>query len=131
MTRPAETPGTLFHLLALYAALDQAVLQSRDPDIAAIVEGFLPGTTGVNQRGWSIDLQNFLGREFPDVNTALSAITRAPSLTRPQLSRLVYVLGSLAHLPPSPSTGDELLAQGLDLARPQTQRAAAVRLCDG
>ena len=121
MTRPAETPGTLFHLLALYAALDQAVLQSSDPDIAATVEGFLPGTTGVNQRGWSIDLQNFLGREFPDVNTALSAITRAPSLTRPQLSRLVYVLGSLAHLPPSPSTGDELLAQGLDLARPQTQ----------
>ena len=121
MTRPAETRGTLFHLLALYAALDQAVLESRNPDIAATVEGFLPGTTGVNQRGWSIDLQNFLGREFPDVSTALAAIMQTPSLTRPQLSRLVYVLGSLAHLPPSTATGDEQLAQALNLAQPQAE----------
>src|ERR1700752_473260 len=108
MTRPAETRGTLFNLLALYAALDQAVMQSRTPDIAATVERFLPGTTGVNQRGWSVELQSFLGREFPDVTTALRAITNTPSLTRPQLSRLVYVLGSLLHLPPTPATDDEL-----------------------
>lgn len=119
MPRRPKTPGRLFNLLALYAALDQAVTESGDPNIAAIVERFLPGTTGENQRGWSGDLQNFLGREFPDVNTALSAIAGAPPLTRPQLSRLVYVLGSLLHLPGRrPELADELFVEGLRLARP-------------
>ena len=121
MTRPAETSGTLFNLLALYAALDRAVIQSRDPDIAAIVEGFLPGTTGANQRGWSVDLQNFLRHEFPNVDTALSTITDGRSLTLPQLSRLVYVLGSLLHVQPGPDRDNELFVQGLRLARPRTE----------
>jgi hypothetical protein len=123
MTQPPETPGTLFYLLALYAELDRAVLESENPDITATVEGFLPGTTGEDQRGWSRDLQNFLGREFPDVDAALSAIASAPPLTRPQLSRLVYVLGSLLQLPgPRGRTAldDELFVQGLSLAQPQS-----------
>ncbi len=121
MTGPAETPGTLFNLLALYAALDKAVLGSGDPNVAATVEGFLPGTTGENQRGWSVALEQFLGRGFPDVNTALFNITNAPPPTRPQLSRLVYVLGSLLHLPSSRVEFDPgLLVEGFSLAQPQS-----------
>jgi hypothetical protein len=128
MTRPAETPGPLFNLLALYAQLDRAVIQSGNPEIAAIVEGFLPGTTGENERGWSVNLQNFLGRPFPDVSTALYGLVNetppdAP-LTPPELSRLVYVLGSLVHLPTIQRGGElgEMFVQGLSLAQPQPER---------
>jgi len=124
MTRPtAEAPGRLYNLLALYAALDQAVLNSDDPATAAIVEGFLPGTTGENQRGWSVALERFLGQDFPSANTALSNILAVEQpLTRPQLSRLVYVLGSLMHVPNAlVGVEDDQLAQGLSLAQPQGQ----------
>jgi hypothetical protein len=117
----SESPGHLYNLLALYAALDKAVLTSDDPATAAIVEGFLPGTTGEN-RGWSKALEEFLGGEsFPSANTALSNILGAASPpTRPQLSRLVYILGSLMHVPhPLVGIGDNEYAQGLGLAQPQ------------
>src|SRR5260370_42121597 len=98
MTQPAERDGRLFYLLALYAALDQAVLG--DPNIAGIVEGYLPGSTGENnQRGWSVNLEQSFHFEFPDVNEALTALLGIQNLTPSQLSRLVYVLGSLMHLP--------------------------------
>ena len=122
MTEPteSESPGHLYHLLALYAALDKAVLSSNDPETAAIVEGFLPGTTGLNQRGWSNALEEFLGQEFPDANSALFEILAAPQLTRPQLSRLVYVLGCIAHVPGTyVGIEDDSLALGLGLAQPQ------------
>jgi hypothetical protein len=117
----SESPGHLYNLLALYAALDKAVLSSDDPATAAIVEGFLPGTTGEGQRGWSRDLERFLGEPFPSVNTALSRFLDAGTApTRPQLSRLVYVLGSIAHVPGARvGIEDDELARGLGLARPQ------------
>ena len=117
----SESRGHLYNLLALYAALDKAVLKSNDPATAAIVEGFLPGTTGENQRGWSTALEGFLGEEFPSANAALSGFLSAETPpTRPQLSRLVYVLGSIAHVPGARiGVEDNELAQGLGLARPQ------------
>jgi hypothetical protein len=118
MTRPAESDGRLFYLLALYAALDQAVLDG-DQNVAAIVEGFLPGTTGENQRGWSGNLREFLGgRPFPPVDQALSALVNIQDLTPSQLSRLVYVLGSLMHVPGRVGIGPEQFVEGLSLARP-------------
>jgi hypothetical protein len=119
MTRPAQSDGRLFYLLALYAALDRAVTESGDPNIAATVEGFLPGTTGEGQRGWSGNLEEFLGRDFPGVNDALSALVSTPDLTPSQLSRLVYVLGSLLHLPEGRvGIAREQIVQGLSLAAP-------------
>src|ERR1700756_1828511 len=99
MPMPTDATGRLYHLLALYAALDRAVTDFHDPDIAATVEGFLPGTTGNGQRGWSRNLEDYLGRDLPDVNTSLNDIAQGPPLTRPQLSRLVYVVGALAPIP--------------------------------
>jgi hypothetical protein len=122
MTQPAQRDGRLFYLLALYAALDQAVMESGDPGIAATVEGFLPGTTGDNhQRGWSENLEQFLQLQegFPDVNEALSALVEIPDLTASQLSRLVYVLGSLMHLPAGRVGIEQAkIVRGLSLARP-------------
>jgi hypothetical protein len=122
MTQPSQRDGRLFYLLALYAALDRAVTESGDPEIAATVEGFLPGTTGGNnQRGWSRNLEQFLGPNvtFPDVTEALTGLVSIPDLTASQLARLVYVLGSLIHLPEGRIgiTHAELV-QGLSLAQP-------------
>jgi hypothetical protein len=117
----SESPGHLYNLLALYAALDKAVLSSDNPATAAIVEGFLPGTTGENQRGWSRELERFLGQAFPSANTALSDFLAAEAPpTRPQLSRLVYIIGCIAHVPGAlVGIEDDELARGLGLARPQ------------
>jgi hypothetical protein len=119
MTTPTQSTGRLFNLLALYAALDRAVMEFHDPGIAATVEGFLPGTTGESQRGWSRDLEHFLGRDLPEVNTALSEIAQAAPLTRPQLSRLVYVVGALAHITTYKADNEQVFAEALRLARPQ------------
>jgi hypothetical protein len=118
MTQPAEPDGRLFYLLALYAALDRAVLGN--PDTAGIVEGYLPGTTGDNnQRGWSRNLEESFGFEFPDVDDALAALVEIHDLTPSQLSRLVYVLGSLMHLPEGRiGIAHTQIVQGLSLAQP-------------
>lgn len=116
---PADASGGLYHLLALYAALDEAVTQSDDPNIAATVEGFLPGTTGPGQRGWSRSITEFLGGQLPEVNTALGYFAEGPALTRPQLSRLVYIVGSLAHIPAYTIDNDQSFVDVLTLARPQ------------
>ena len=124
MTRPAAAPGRLYYLLALYAALDQAVTEFDDPNIARTVERFLPGTTGENQRGWSSDLAGWLGREFPDLNPSLRNIADGPPLSRPELSRLVYVVGALAHIPAYIENNDRLFAEVLGLAAPEGVRSA-------
>jgi len=118
MTQPAEPDGRLFYLLALYAALDRAVLG--DPNDAGIVEGYLPGTTGDNnQRGWSRNLEQAFGFEFPGVNDALTALVGIHDLTPSQLSRLVYVLGSLMHLPEGRvGIAYPQIVEGLSLAQP-------------
>ncbi len=123
MTQPAQRDGRLFYLLALYAALDQAVVESQDPGVTATVEGFLPGTTGSNrQRGWSANLQQFLQRPYPSVDEAVSALMEIPDLTASQLARLVYALGSLMHLPEG-RIETANFAQALNLARPGTPGA--------
>jgi hypothetical protein len=121
MPRPTEASGRLYHLLALYAALDQAVTDFHDSDIVTTVEGFLPGTTGEGQRGWSVSITDFLGGDLPDVNTSLTNIAEGPALTPPQLSRLVYVVGALAHINTYRDTHGDLFAGALRLARPQRQ----------
>ena len=47
--------------LALYGAIDEAVVEADDPTIAHRVEQFLPGTTGFGQRGWYREALRFLG----------------------------------------------------------------------
>ena len=46
--------------LALYGAIDEALVEDYDPKIASKVEQFLPGTTGFGQRGWYREALGFL-----------------------------------------------------------------------
>jgi hypothetical protein len=127
-------------LLALYGALDQAVIHSQgDAETEATVERYLPGSTGGNA-GWYGQLLGFLGdrshrvpeREFeeppavPDLGEALAtlqdlhgATDGAEPLTPVQASRMVYAIGALSHLPSyyPPEAWDERFSQTLELAR--------------
>ena len=103
-------------LLALYGALDQAVTSTDNADIEAIVERYLPGSTGENA-GWYQQLLGFLGDRAhllpemeepppaaPDLGEALTTLRErtdpeAARLTPVQLSRMVYAIGALSHLP--------------------------------
>jgi hypothetical protein len=112
-------------LLALYGALDQAVIRG-GAAVEATVERYLPGSTGPNA-GWYDELLGFLAAGTavasrtaeeppapPDLSDALTILQNQPpnvgvarpSLTELQLSRMVYALGALSHLP------DEYLPQG-------------------
>ncbi|MGH3523016.1 MAG: hypothetical protein ACRDU4_09335, partial [Mycobacterium sp.] len=134
-------------LLALYGALDQAVTSTGDPEIEATVERYLPGSTGPNA-GWYDELLGFLGNlapriaeppAVPDLSQALTvlqgqneprarvrkataaAAAREPEpLTAVQLSRMVYAIGALSHLPSyyPPSEWDERFSRTLALAGP-------------
>src|ERR1700737_167911 len=105
-------------LLALYGALDQAVIHSRNAGIEATVERYLPGSTGPNA-GWYDELLGFLTDgtnrvsrraeeppAAPDLSDALTILQNQqglqgapPPLTAVQLSRMVYAIGALSHLP--------------------------------
>ncbi len=69
--------------LALYGAIDEAVVAAHDPAVTRSVERFLPGTTGFGQRGWYRDVQRFLGSlvpgeraRFPDLTAARADLIR-------------------------------------------------------
>jgi hypothetical protein len=109
-------------LLALYAALDKLVLsQPENTEIARQVERYLPGTTGVDQRGWSTHIERLIFRlsndssaaKLPDITTALEVLVAPqvaqstlkgtpppppPPLTVAQRARLVYVTAVLSKL---------------------------------
>jgi hypothetical protein len=99
--------ATLQSLMALYGALDTAVVESgNDPAVAAIVERYLPGTTGPNA-GWFREIQEFVDRlpgermPWPDVDAAAYDLfeRRNVDVTSPQKARMVYAIGALSHLP--------------------------------
>ena len=113
-----DEPTPLQALLALYGALDQAVIRG-GAAVEATVERYLPGSTGPNA-GWYDELLGFLAARTnvasrtaeepprpPNLNDALAILqnqrpglgAERPPLTELQLSRMVYALGALSHLP--------------------------------
>jgi hypothetical protein len=130
-------------LLALYGALDKAVTSSGDAGIEATVERYLPGSTGPNA-GWYDELLGFLADgtnldsrmaeeapAAPDLSQALTVLqshnqprtqgaTPKP-LTPVQLSRMVYAIGALSHLPGQllPRGWEDEFSRTLALVRPQ------------
>jgi hypothetical protein len=113
-----DEPTPLQALLALYGALDQAVIRG-GAAVEATVERYLPGSTGPNA-GWYDELLGFLAAGTsvasrtaeepprpPNLSDALAILqaqrpglgTERPPLTELQLSRMVYALGALSHLP--------------------------------
>jgi hypothetical protein len=96
MTSPTTSPGPLYYLLSLYAAVDEAVITSPDETVSETVERFLPGTAGDNA-GWSLSLTELVGPMAP-LDDALEGIANGPELSIPELSRLVFIVGVLIHL---------------------------------
>ncbi len=123
--------AVLRSLLAIYGALDQAVKDSRGvPEIAATVDGFLPGSP--SHQGWYAEIENFLfgvvpngpddmgAREVPDLSKAVDDIkANASRLTNPEKSRLVYGVGAVAHLEIYVQEHFEQFAEVLALAGPK------------
>ena len=127
-------------LLALYGALDQAVIRG-GAAVEATVERYLPGSTGPNA-GWYDELLGFLATgtnvdspraeeppASPDLSDALTILqsqqpnlgAARPPLTALQLSRMVYALGALSHLPADylPQGWESQFSRTLAIAGPQ------------
>jgi hypothetical protein len=128
-------------LLALYGALDQAVTRTGEWQIEAIVERYLPGSTGKNA-GWYDQLLGFLASnahdfaerpevQVPNLRDALTTLQNRrevtlagerEGLTTVQLSRMAYALGALSHLPGSyrpsdwPEQSDQEFSRTLEVA---------------
>lgn len=70
-------------LLAVYGAIDQSVVAADDPQWSALVERYLPGTTGPGRQGWYAEIQGLIRRlspdgaevEFPGFTDAISSLT--------------------------------------------------------
>jgi hypothetical protein len=95
MTSPTTSPGPLYYLLSLYAAVDEAVITSTNETASETVER-LPGTSGDNA-GWSVSLTELVGPMAP-LAEALEGIANGPRLSIPELSRLVFIIGVLIRL---------------------------------
>jgi hypothetical protein len=131
-------------LLAVYGALDRAVTGTGDPEIEAVVERYLPGSTGPNA-GWYDELLGFLGAtdpgladeiDVPDLGEALETLqdrtgTDSPErLTPVQLSRMTYAIGALSHLPTyyRPDEWDEPFSKTFALVGPEDAGEATLTL---
>jgi hypothetical protein len=89
--------------LALYGAIDEALVADHDPTLAETVEKFLPGTTGFGQRGWYRDVQRFLNVLSPGGRAALPDLDAA----RGELLRTAREAGEL----PPAVTARSILAE--------------------
>jgi hypothetical protein len=96
--------AALRSLLALYGALDEAIIQSDDPRVAATVDAFLPGASA--NAGWYSELETFFfganAQPTPDVDAALTdvvdQIQRGNMLTVAQKSRLFYAVSAITRV---------------------------------
>src|SRR6476661_9470221 len=89
LRREVGAMGKLHSQLALFGSIDDEVVRRNDPRTSAIVEKFLPGTTGYGQRGWFGELRTFINRlagtsvEFPSREEALLDLADPGGRRRP------------------------------------------------
>jgi hypothetical protein len=69
--------AVLHSLLAVYGAFDEVATQTDDPELLAIVESLLPGTTASQQSGWYQQIQDFVRRNSPDQTGAFKSAREA------------------------------------------------------
>ncbi|OBB06930.1 hypothetical protein A5662_09815 [Mycobacteriaceae bacterium 1482268.1] len=137
MTSSVEsTHSALRSIFDLYAALDRVViaaLQSDQPELATVVDQYLPGASA--NAGWSQDIARLfelpphpeLGTDDDDISAAVDValnalMTRSEEddpLTIPDQKNLVYVVGALMHISAiEPIEKESLFKQVLELASP-------------
>lgn len=127
--------ATLHSLLALYGALDDAVVALDDPSVTQKVEAFLPDTTGPGRQGWFSDIRQFVRRlsvdpdqtEFPSRREALRefaemrsnvAVQEEVGIGPVEMARLLYVIGAHWQLSSKTDEEQELFASALSVAVP-------------
>ena len=124
---------TVHSSLAIYGALDQMVTEGNS-EAAAIIQRYLPGTTGANA-GWFDEIRNFLDipegdlPEFASITDSINILEEEHNaflesddetpFTKSQQSCLAFVLRVLSRLPNmEPRLTDEDLVRGLVLTVP-------------
>lgn len=122
--------ATVQSLMALYGAMDRAVVESgNDPDIVATVERYLPGTTGPNA-GWFAEIEAFVAglpgdpMPFPDVEGAVTDFyrRRGEIKNNAQKARMVYAIGALSHIDNMLSSNRRTFGEALStVAPPETE----------
>lgn len=127
--------ATLHSLLALYGALDDAVVTLQDDNVTATVEAFLPGTTGPGRQGWYGDIRRFVRQlsadpdqtEFPSPDAALRefaemrrtvAVQEEVGIGPVEMARVLYVVGVHSKLPRRTEADRDLFASALSIAVP-------------
>jgi hypothetical protein len=106
--------AVLHSLLAVYAAFDRSVVEADDREWSRLVESFLPGTTGENQRGWSDDVKELVRQlapdpqqsGFPDLRGALEELSNVAI----QITSVAYG-GQPAQAEPPPLVSVTLISQ--------------------
>lgn len=93
--------AALRSLLAIYGALDDAIIRSDDPRVAATVNAFLPGASA--NTGWYSEIETFFfkaeARPAPDLRAALGEILGDnDSLTTAQKSRLFFAASAITRV---------------------------------
>jgi hypothetical protein len=96
--------AALRSLLALYGALDEAIIRSDDPGVAATVDAFLPMASA--NTGWYSEIETFFfgadARPTPDLTEALGQIVSAREhgdpLTTAQQSRLFFAVSAITRV---------------------------------
>jgi hypothetical protein len=92
--------AALRSLLAIYGALDDAIIRTDDPRVAATVDAFLPGASA--NTGWYSELETFFFRAAaqptPNLDQALGQIDDAAPLTIAQQSRLFFAVSAITRV---------------------------------
>jgi hypothetical protein len=96
--------AALRSLLALYGALDEAIIRSEDPRVAATVDAFLPMASA--NTGWYSEIETFFfgadAQPTPDLDAALRDIVidilNGNPLTTPQKSRLFFAVSAITRV---------------------------------
>jgi len=78
--------------MALLGTIDEIVERSKNPATPKIVESFLPGTTGVGQRGWYRELKRFLSRPELSPRDGLEMVPRNEPVFLPGIDDAVSEL---------------------------------------
>jgi hypothetical protein len=134
--------------LRVYGAIDEAVSNSGSAAVAETVERYLPGTTGVGQRGWYGEIQRLAARlprdaddeplRFPRLDTAFKDLTQADvgvpeddeTLSTRDAANLLYATTILRKIGVE-EVGDEHLEGCLNLVRPEQPAPDATRQFKG
>ncbi|HEY2198782.1 MAG TPA: hypothetical protein VGH69_13965 [Mycobacterium sp.] len=96
--------AALRSLLALYGALDEAIIRSEDPQVAATVDAFMPMASA--NTGWYSEIETFFfgadARPVPNLNDALTEIVidilGGNPLTTAQKSRLFFAVSAITRV---------------------------------